>query len=88
MKIVVWNCNMALDRKYEFMSALQPDIAVIPECANSELLVKRAPKFNPSSSVWIGDNRHKGLGVFTFGSFKVRCRPYTSRIFHILHRYE
>jgi exodeoxyribonuclease-3 len=70
MKIVIWNCNMALHRKYEHLLSLQPDIAVIPECANAELLTEKAPKFNPSSSVWIGDSRHKGLGVFTFGAFR------------------
>jgi exodeoxyribonuclease-3 len=72
MKIVVWNCNMALQDKYEHLLALAPDIAVVPECANVDLLRKKAPSFSPTSSVWIGDNHNKGLGVFTFGSYSAR----------------
>jgi hypothetical protein len=29
MRIVAWNCNMALHNKYERLLALRPDIAVI-----------------------------------------------------------
>jgi exodeoxyribonuclease III len=75
MRIVVWNCNMAFHRKYDNLLALQPDIAVISECANIELIAKKAPGFNPSSSIWIGENRQKGIGIFTFGAFKGRQRP-------------
>jgi exodeoxyribonuclease III len=70
MRIVVWNCNMALHEKYEHLLALAPDIAIIPECANITLMREKAPKFSPSSAIWIGDNRHKGLGVFTFGAYR------------------
>jgi exodeoxyribonuclease III len=70
VRIVAWNCNMALHKKYEHLLALQPDIAVISECANVELLSVGGPEFKPCSSVWIGDNTHKGLGVFTFGAFR------------------
>jgi exodeoxyribonuclease-3 len=72
MRIVVWNCNMALQDKYEHLLALAPDIAVVPECANVDLLRKKAPNFSPTSSVWIGDNRNKGLGVFTFGAYSAK----------------
>jgi exodeoxyribonuclease III len=70
MRMVVWNCNMALHEKYEHLLALEPDVAVISECANAELLREKAPNFVSSSSVWIGDNSHKGLGVFAFGAFR------------------
>src|SRR6266404_9737224 len=70
MRIVVWNCNMAFHRKYEYLLALQPDIAVIPECGNIDVLREKAPNFQPKSSVWIGDSDRKGLGVFTFGFFR------------------
>ena len=60
---------MALHRKYDELLALEPDIAVIPECANSKLLEKNAPKFKPKSMVWVGDKPQKGLGVFTFKTF-------------------
>jgi exodeoxyribonuclease-3 len=72
MRIVVWNCNMALQDKYEPLLAISPDIAIVPESANIDVLRKKASSFLPTSSVWIGDNQHKGLGVFTFG-------PYTAK---------
>ena len=75
MRIVAWNCNMGLHKKYERLTALHPDIAVIPECAKLELIAKGAPQFRPTSSVWIGDNHHKGLGVFTFGAFQATQSP-------------
>jgi exodeoxyribonuclease III len=70
MRIVIWNCNMALHTKYEHLLALAPDIAVIPECANINVMREKAPNFLPASSIWIGDSRQKGLGVFTFGTYR------------------
>ena len=37
MRIVAWNCNMALHKKYEHLLALRPDVAAIPECAQTGL---------------------------------------------------
>ena len=62
---------MALHDKYEHLLALAPDIAIIPECANVDVMREKAPNFLPSSSIWFGDNPHKGLGVFTFGAYGV-----------------
>jgi exodeoxyribonuclease III len=75
MRIIAWNCNMALHKKYEHLLALRPDIAVIPECAHPDLIAERAPEFLPSWRDWIGHNRHKGLGVFTFGDFHGKLSP-------------
>src|SRR5260370_5728700 len=84
MRIVIWNCNMALHGKYEHLLALTPDIAVIPECAGIELIRGKAPDFVPSSSIWIGDNRHKGLGVFTFGAYRAeQSAIYQSKFPHV-----
>lgn len=60
---------MALHDKHEYLLALAPDIAIIPECANIDVMRKKAPYFLPASAIWIGDNRQKGLGVFTFGPY-------------------
>jgi endonuclease/exonuclease/phosphatase family protein len=71
MRLIAWNCNMGLHKKYKKLLELSPDIAVISECAAPELIAERAPEFRPNSPpIWIGCNRHKGLGVFTFGAFK------------------
>jgi hypothetical protein len=61
---------MGFHGKYEHLFSLNPDIAIIPECANIERLTKQASAFKPSSAIWIGDNPKKGLGAFTFGQFR------------------
>jgi hypothetical protein len=45
MKIVAWNCNMGFHKKYESLLALKPDVAIIPECANTDLIKKSATDF-------------------------------------------
>jgi exodeoxyribonuclease-3 len=73
MRLVFWNCNMAFHRKVDALMRLKPDIAVISECADPDTLVKRgAPEFDDDTCTWIGTNRHKGLGVFSFNGFRVR----------------
>lgn len=68
MRIVTWNCNMAFRRKFAALLALKPDLAIIPECERKDLVTADAA-FGACSAVWIGDNPHKGLGVFAFGDF-------------------
>ena len=41
MRLVAWNCNMALHRKLAALLALKPDVAVLSECASPERLVER-----------------------------------------------
>src|SRR6266853_4210677 len=72
MRIVAWNCNMALDRKVEGLLALKPDIAVISECAEPERMLSRGASWMESDPVWIGRNPHKGLAVFGFNGHAAR----------------
>ncbi len=73
MRIVTWNCNMALERKVSGLLALHPDIAVICECGEPERLRSRSmSSWIESEPVWIGRNPHKGLAVFAFNGFTVR----------------
>jgi exodeoxyribonuclease-3 len=73
MRIVAWNCNMALERKLDVLLALDPDIAVISECAEPERLRLRSKEtWLESEPVWIGRNPHKGLAVFTFHGYAAR----------------
>jgi exonuclease III len=60
MKIVVWNCKMALSRKWQFLQNLSPDIAVIPECSKNS--IETAANFGFEGR-WFGENPQKGLGV-------------------------
>lgn len=73
MRIVAWNCNMALHRKIDALMALKPDVAIVSECANPERLLARGmSEIVTNRQVWIGENRDKGLAVFAFNGFSAR----------------
>ncbi|MCU0501516.1 MAG: endonuclease/exonuclease/phosphatase family protein [Anaerolineae bacterium] len=68
LRIVSWNCNMALRHKFEALLALRPDVAIIQECARPDERWRPACR----DADWIGFNDQKGLGVFTFGDLILR----------------
>ncbi|GLQ34448.1 endonuclease/exonuclease/phosphatase family protein [Amylibacter marinus] len=70
MRLVAWNCNMALHRKWDALCALAPDVAVISECAAPEILAQKSDiPLTPQTVLWMGKNRHKGLGIFSFNGY-------------------
>ena len=63
---------MAYRKKAGFILAHRPDIVIVPECECPEKL-----KFNidtplPNDIFWKGSNQHKGLGVFSYCSYKFK----------------
>jgi exodeoxyribonuclease-3 len=76
MRLVAWNCNMALHRKSAALLALAPDIAVLSECAAPARLAETGALDSldaPASEVaWIGRNPHKGLAVLARNGYRVR----------------
>ena len=80
MRLVVWNANLAFDRKVSVMvEQLRPDVAVISECATQEVLQTRLPEVPWTSMLWAGSNQHKGVGVFVFGDYQVSAAPRLDR---------
>lgn len=83
MRLVAWNCagGLHLPRKYEPLLALEPDIAVISECAEPSILARkldRALNFS-APPVWAGGvpDSHHGLAVFFFnGAAGLRHRQF------------
>ena len=76
MRIVAWNCNGGFHRKIDALMELRPDVAVISECAEPELLAARGEMPEMSCPpVWIGSNRNKGTAVFAFGNADLRPHP-------------
>lgn len=63
MKIVTWNCNGALRNKFSALDRLDADLLVIQECEDPQnypgVYLDWAGHY-----LWVGDNKHKGLGVF------------------------
>lgn len=68
MRLVVWNCNAgSLARKLDALRALEPDVAVVPECPSS-INDTALPLFGDTRAVWIGRGR-RGLAVLGFGAW-------------------
>ena len=60
VRVVAWNANQGVTRKASALLALEPDVAVLPECAD-------VPELGGGALVqvgWTGRNPHKGLAVF------------------------
>jgi hypothetical protein len=73
MRLVAWNCAMALHRKFKALMTLEPDIAIVAECAAPALLAERIDLGRVCGTpVWIGENPHKGLAVFAFNGYRVQ----------------
>ena len=70
MKVIAWNCNMAFRKKAGYILKYKPDILIVPECEHPDKLVfsRNTPK--PSDVLWFGKNQHKGLAVFSYGSYR------------------
>jgi exodeoxyribonuclease-3 len=85
MRIVAWNCGAGFHRKAAALAALAPDVAVISECSAPETLLPKAGTFAPTSALWVGHNRHKGLAIFSFGAYRLtRHRAYDAAITYAL----
>jgi exonuclease III len=74
MKIITWNCNMAFRKKADIILAHKPDILVVPECEHPDNLKFNTDTQKPNSILWFGENKHKGLGIFSYGSFTLKLR--------------
>ena len=72
MRLVAWNCNMALPRKWDALMDLHPDVAVISECANPQILMEKGMPVTSETCQWMGRSPHKGLGVFAFNGYRLR----------------
>jgi exonuclease III len=64
MKIITWNCNGAFRKKFEQILKFNADLYIIQECEDPKHSKdKNYIKFS-ENSIWIGDNKNKGLGIF------------------------
>ena len=72
MRIITWNCNMAFRKKAELILGYKPDILIVPECEHPDKLRFPEGTLVPADAYWYGSNKNKGLGVFSYGNYKLK----------------
>lgn len=70
MKLITWNCQGAFRKKADPILALEPDILVVQECEHPEKLIFNSNTPPPTDFLWFGENKNKGLGIFSFSNFR------------------
>ena len=70
MKIISWNCQGAFRKKVEKILAHKPDILIIQECECIDKLKFNDHSLLPKDAYWYGDNRNKGIGIFSFSDYR------------------
>lgn len=64
MRLVSWNCNGALRKKFSELKALEADIYIVQECEDPKRCSDSIYAEWTQNSLWIGENKNRGLGVF------------------------
>lgn len=72
MKIISWNCNGALRKKFDRLSNLDADIYVVQECEDPSQTMDKDYKDWSVNYLWIGDSKNKGLGIFARPQIKLK----------------
>ena len=72
MKVITWNCNMAFRKKAHLLLAYKPDILIIPECEHPDKLRFESSFDKPTDVLWFGENKNKGLGIFSYNDYKIK----------------
>lgn len=78
MKIVTWNCNGALRRKFQTLSELEADIYIIQECENPATIENSDYQKWAENHLWIGDSKNKGLGIFAKNKIEIKQLDWTN----------
>jgi exonuclease III len=84
MRIITWNCNMAFRKKAASVLTLKPDVLIVPECEHPEKIAFPDDCPKPTDMLWFGSNRSKGLGIFSYGVYRLMAHPRHNRRIKII----
>lgn len=66
MRIITWNAHMAFRNKQKnLVERLDPDVAFIQECEDPDKYPDKFPKKLFPFRIWKGENKNKGIAVFS-----------------------
>ena len=71
MKIITWNAQGNFFENFREIKKEKADIYVIQECGNPEISENEEFMEFASNSIWIGDNKFYGLGIFARDDVKL-----------------
>jgi exonuclease III len=63
---------MAFRKKATHILSLKPDIVIIPECEHPDKLKFGEELPKPTDQLWFGENKNKGLGIFSYNHFRFK----------------
>ena len=70
MRLITWNCQGAFRKKADVILTHKADILVVQECEHPDKLMFNSTTRQPNDFLWFGDNKHKGLGIFSYSEYK------------------
>lgn len=62
---------MAFRKKAGHILAHKPDILVVSECEHPDKLKFDDSNISPTGVLWFGENKNKGLGIFSYNHFRL-----------------
>ena len=75
---------MAFRNKLEILMGFNPDIAIIQECENEEVLKTKKAKIKFNKIIWVGNNKNKGIGVIAFNDFNIELLEHNNEFKYVL----
>lgn len=63
---------MAFRKKADIILKYNPDILIIQECEHPDKIRFNEHIRKPLDVIWIGDNKNKGLGIFSYSNFRFK----------------
>lgn len=75
LRIVTWNCNGALRKKWHRLATLKADVYAVQECEDPCQTKDAAYTAWGTNHLWTGANKNKGLGVFAASELPLQAVP-------------